>query len=195
VTSYISLSGLLIAAAITPGPNNLIVLESAAQGGIMAAARPIIGVLTGSLALLIVTWFGLEAVSGSVPRFELLIATLGATYLMWLGATLAFETRPAGDAAAGLPAGVANVALFQFANPKSWVLVATSAAAVSATGSIFVLAGLMSVISLLCLASWAGVGTALSKLLRRARNRILFNRAMGTLLMISAFGVLFDGLR
>jgi threonine/homoserine/homoserine lactone efflux protein len=44
LSTYIPVSGLLLVAAITPGPNNLIVMERATKGGLRAALRPVVGV-------------------------------------------------------------------------------------------------------------------------------------------------------
>ena len=44
--------GLLCVAAITPGPNNLVVLRASSQGGIRAALPAIAGIVLGGLLLL-----------------------------------------------------------------------------------------------------------------------------------------------
>jgi threonine/homoserine/homoserine lactone efflux protein len=146
------------------------------------------------LLLLALTWFGLNLIRRLVPHFDLVAAIAGAAYLGWIGAVLAVKSGRSAEAPTGLPTGAGGVALFQLANPKAWVLVMTAVAAVTAQGDVLVLAGLMSAISLLCLVVWAGLGAALAKSLKRPGNRILFDRAMGALLMLSALGVLFDAI-
>ncbi|HET9473144.1 MAG TPA: LysE family transporter, partial [Steroidobacteraceae bacterium] len=50
--SLLPLAGVLVAAAITPGPNNFIVMEAGARGGLVSAGRATLGVILGSLLLL-----------------------------------------------------------------------------------------------------------------------------------------------
>ena len=195
MTICLPLIGLLFAAAITPGPNNFIVLERAAHSGVTAAIGPILGVIAGSLLLLALVWFGISLVESAIPRFELFIAVTGSAYLAWIGAVLAFKSGKGLDASPRLPTSTGAVTIFQLANPKAWVLVTTAAAAVAAHGNVLVLAALISVISLICLSLWSGLGAALAKSLQRSRNRVLFDRVMGALLMFSALGVLSDAVR
>lgn len=194
LATYIPVSGLLLVAAITPGPNNLIVMERASKGGLRAAVRPIVGVVCGSLLLLALGWIGIDLVRRSIPRFEFFLASLGALYLLWLGTQLALRSE-GGKQLSTLPGGVGGVALFQLANPKAWVLVLTSLGAISATGNVAVLAVLITIISILCLAVWAILGVGLAAALKHPRTRTLFDLAMGALLILSAAGVLIDGIR
>ena len=57
--TLITVAGMVAIAAITPGPNNFVVMEAAARAGFAAAIRAILGVLPGSLILLATVWGGL----------------------------------------------------------------------------------------------------------------------------------------
>ena len=77
--------------------------------------------------------------------------------------------------------------LFQFVNPKSWLLVLTITAAASAASvSLATLVALFIVIPYGCLALWAGGGSLAAGLLHDTRARAHFERATGAMLALSA---------
>jgi threonine/homoserine/homoserine lactone efflux protein len=163
--------GLLCVAAITPGPNNLVVLRAAGHAGLRGAIPAIVGIVCGGLLLLAV---------------------------MALGAGAAFATHPPlrrwAGAPATLPAGTLGLIGFQFLNPKSWVIVLTVLAAMPATGlrDYLPLAGLFVLIPTLCLLLWAALGAWLARWLVRPTVRRAVDIAMGALLVACAFLLLIE---
>lgn len=187
--------GVLVAAAITPGPNNFIVLDAGARRGLFAAVRAIAGVVIGSLVLLALVWAGLGAAIETAPLVQLLLSLAGALYLGWLGAAMFVSDAREGHAApahAALPTSLVGIAAFQLLNPKAWVLVTTAAAAMAGAGDVAVLALLIVLVSGVCLTLWAFAGRALSRLLAQRRPRLWFDRVMGGLLALSAMGLIAD---
>lgn len=190
--------GLVTVAAITPGPNNLVVMRAAGRAGLHGAFPAIAGVVLGGLALLAVTAAGTGTLFESLPALRFVIAAAGSLYLVWLGAKLVAGSLR-GTAAAGadttLPAGLAGMAVFQFLNPKSWVLVLTAVSAAGAGGSTAAFAQLALVfvlIPFLCLLAWSLLGAAMTRYLARRRVRAWFDRAMGGALAGSAVLLLAD---
>ena len=191
----VAVAGFITVAAITPGPNNFIVMTAAGRGGFAAALPAIAGVVAGGLGLLLVVWAGAGAAFTAVPQLRLVLVAAGALYLAWLGAVLIWRTRGKGPGGGrpgggGLPSTSVGVAAFQFMNPKGWVLIATAAAAMADGGTgvfaLAVLATLLIAIPSVCLSLWAGAGAAIAGWLRRPEARRWFDRAMGTLLIASA---------
>lgn len=201
MTALLPVIGVLIAAAITPGPNNFIVLEAGARRGVLAAGRAIAGVVIGSLVLLALVWAGVGALMQTAPALQISLSVAGALYLGWLGAAMLASNPTKGDAGmsgsapehARLPSSFLGVALFQLLNPKAWVLVTTAAAAMAGAGDdVLVLALLLVLISVACLMIWALAGRALSRVLERPRWRLWFDRVMGGFLALSAAGLIVD---
>lgn len=182
-----AIAGLLLVAAITPGPNNIVVMHAAIPG-VRRALPAIAGVLLGGLAMLALVNIGLGTLLIRWPALRLLTATGGATYLAWLGWML---TRAAGNARGDtpLPSGLAGLFGFQFLNPKAWVMLLTVTAALPARGpwpAFTRLAPLFVVISGLCLLLWAITGRALARHVARSATRVWIDRALGVLLIASA---------
>jgi len=185
-------AGALVAAALTPGPNNFVVMRAAARSGLIGALPAIAGIVLGSLALLAVVTAGAGAAFEAEPRLELALAVAGCLYLVYLGIRLlasgSGSNGEPGDE--GLPAGAAGLFAFQFLNPKSWVLVLTvTAATPDGDGPLAVflrLAVLVVVITTICLLLWSAFGSAMARHLVRRPLRVGLDRTLGALLIASA---------
>lgn len=191
----IGAAGLIAAAAITPGPNNLIVLRTAAHSGFLRTLPAIAGIVAGGLAMLLLVMAGGAVVFAAVPRLYSVITVAGGLYLCWLGAGLVMGSfaRPGAqdDPQVGaLPGGAAALFGFQFLNPKSWVMVLTVTAAVQGgadpSQTFLALAALFTVIPALCLALWCALGVLVTTCLDRPGVRRWMDRVMGLLLFASA---------
>lgn len=193
MSSLVPVLGTLIATAITPGPNNLIVMQAGARGGIAAAGAAILGVLSGSLVLLGFVWVGLGTLIEAVPIFKIVLSLAGGAYLAWLGLSLLLR-RSSSSSQEALPSTLLAVAVFQLLNPKAWMLLATAAAAMSDAGSLLVLSVLVVLVTSTCLSLWALAGAAAAHVLAKPRARRLFERSMGAVLALSAAGILVDSL-
>ena len=188
MNALIPIAGLVVVAAMTPGPNNLVVLRAAARSGMVAAIPAIAGIVTGGLALVGLVAAGAGAALSAEPRLQTVMALSGCLYLAWLGLRLVVRAGPpAGpEASAGrpLPAGAVALFGFQFLNPKAWMMVLTATAAPGVT--FWQLAALFAIIPPVCLALWSAGGAALSGHLGRPRVATWFDRAMGILLLACA---------
>jgi len=192
--SFLAIIGFVAVAAITPGPNNFVVLGTASRGGFAATLPAITGVVTGSLGLLCVVSAGAGIAFSAEPRLRTALMVAGCLYLAWLGASLVWRSGGAAHKVQhsnpALPSGVVGLAVFQFLNPKSWLLVMTATAAVPAglswQASLSALALIFVVVTCACLTLWASAGAALAGLLKHPRPRRWYDRAMGVTLIASA---------
>ena len=125
-----SIAAVLFAAAITPGPNNLVVMSAAARGGLRGAGAPIAGIVAGTLVLVLAVQLGLNAVLAQWPAAVHVFRILAAGLLFYIGVRIVLsgwaDKRASlqGDGR-GLPLEsmkllVAMLAL-QIVNPKTWV--------------------------------------------------------------------------
>jgi threonine/homoserine/homoserine lactone efflux protein len=191
----LALCGLLCIAAITPGPNNLVVLRAAGRVGVRGAMPAILGIVLGGLLLLAVMLLGAGTVLAAHPPLRQWIGGCGSLYLVWLGLSLcAGGIKPLniGTASASpeptLPAGTLGLIGFQFLNPKSWVMVLTALATLPANAprDYLPLAGLFVLIPTFCLLLWAALGASLARWLLRPTVRRGTDIVMGALLIACA---------
>ncbi len=187
LSALIAASGLLLVATLSPGPNNLVVLRTAAQGGIAAAWPSILGIVLGGVTLLGVA-ITVGASASAWPQARTVIAVAGAIYLGWLGLRL-LHARGDEHASAALPAGITGLFCFQFLNPKSWVMALSLVAAFPPLGMVQTLAWLIPLFLLIPTASlllWALLGQQLATHLRNPGLRRRVDRIMGLALLASA---------
>lgn len=193
MASLFSTGLFLLVAAISPGPNNLVVMRAAARNGWTAALPAAVGVIAGGLVLLVLVTVGAGRAFSAWPWLRAMIEIGGALYLIWLGVRLiAAAGRDAGSMT--LPAGLAGLFGFQFLNPKGWVMVLTVVAALPTTGAtdaLLRLAPLFICIPAACLLLWAGLGSALASCLTRPVVRQWTDRALGALLILAALLLFF----
>lgn len=191
---FFAIAGLVMVAAITPGPNNFVVLSAAARGGLGAALPAIAGVIAGSIGLLFVVSAGAGLAFAAEPRLRTALVLAGCLYLIWLGAALIWRSDRSNDnkpsSASTLPAGFIGLSAFQLLNPKSWLLVMTATAAAPAGmswhASLATLALIFMAVTSVCLSLWALAGSVLAEFLKHPRPRRRFDRVMGAVLIVSA---------
>jgi threonine/homoserine/homoserine lactone efflux protein len=179
-----------VVAAVTPGPSNLMLTAAGANAGVLKGLPCLFGVATGMGLMMFLVPFGLGSL---VLRTPILLSVLhwgGAAFLLWLSWTIAAAGRRE-SAAEREPVGYVGAAVFQWINPKSW-LVSTSAAGTflhleagsamsqsASLGGLFVLAALPSGFV------WLAFGATVQHALHDERRRRIFNIVMGTLLALS----------
>lgn len=187
------------AMAATPGPNNTIVASSGATHGFMASVPYNIGIGIGlAVIMFAVAAFGVSIISH--PTVALVLKWVGVTYLLWLAFKIA-TSKPAlaSDAAPTAPLTFIQGVLFQFVNPKIWIMVSgavvTYGAAAKGLGPIglgILFAALFGVITVACTLGWTGLGAALRRILSTPFKVRIFNSGMATLLLASLVPVVFE---
>ena len=124
--SIFPLMSFAFVSSITPGPNNLMLASSGVAFGMRRSLPHVFGIPVGFAALLVVTGLGVGAVVANVPAAALglkLFGTLYLAYLTWI-MRHAFDIDHAQSAAR--PLRFIEAALFQFANPKAWIMALTA---------------------------------------------------------------------
>lgn len=180
--------------SFTPGPNTTIATTTAANFGFRATVPHILGVPFGFSTLLALGSLGAAGVLLSAPGAAGALKWAGVAYLLYLGWLLTRAAMPGADGRPGGPAGrpltFVESALFQYANPKAWMLaVATGGTYMSSTGVAARIALICAVFAVACVASlvtWAWVGAALRRYLGAGRRRQWFNAVMGGSLAATA---------
>ncbi|KMO10248.1 LysE family translocator [Methylobacterium indicum] len=199
-TWLLSASAFAVAMSATPGPNNTMVVASGATYGFARTVPHMLGIAAGFPVMLIVLGTaGLPLLTD--PRVHAVLKWVGAAYLLWLAWKIAAaEPDPAVAAAKpgapGRPLGFLQAALFQWVNPKAWIIAAGALATYTAEGqgaspaATLLLALVFGLVAVPCVALWTLVGVGTARVLRSRRAMRLFNLAMAGLLVASLVPVL-----
>lgn len=183
--------------AITPGPNNLMLLSSGVNFGFQRTIPHMFGVALGFALMVGLVGAGLDAAFSRFPALLPAMRYAGAAYMLWLAAKLALA-GPIGDMEySGNPLNFLGAAAFQWINPKAWVIAvsALTAYAVSEdyTRSVVIVALIFGLVTLPCIAAWVLFGTAMRRVLSDPRFVRPFNIAMAALLVASIIPVIAEG--
>lgn len=178
--------------SITPGPNNIMLAASGIGFGFVRTVPHILGVSAGFAMLALLCALGVGALIVAAPAAYLALKVFGSAYLLvyaWRLRALSFDAE---ERRTSMPMSFGAAALFQFVNPKAWVMGVTSAAAFMpaaqpvATAAV-ALSAVYAAINLPCIVAWAGLGALLRRYLGEPRWRRLFG---GTLVVLTIYSAL-----
>jgi threonine/homoserine/homoserine lactone efflux protein len=193
MTTEQALAFLLFAlvAAVTPGPSNVMLTATGAQVGVVRGLPCLLGVGTGMGLMLFLVPLGLGSVVLGRPLVLHALHWGGAAVLLWMSWKIATARGGIDAATGGRPVGYLGAAVFQWMNPKSWLVSASAAGTFLSAGAgspIAQAAGLGGLFVLAALPSgflWLAFGAAVQRLLRGPRMMRAFNITMGVLLALS----------
>jgi threonine/homoserine/homoserine lactone efflux protein len=177
-------------AAFTPGPNNTLLLASGVNYGFKRTLPLIMGVLIGFPLMIGCIGLGLGQIFQSYPAIYTAMKYVGVAYMIWLAWKIATaELAGSGDEVAGKPMTFVQAALFQWINPKGWVMAVTAVSAYTLatdyhTGLIVVVLtfALMGITSA---STWAMFGVGLRHVLNDPRYFRVINVSLALLLVAS----------
>ena len=194
------LSATAFAAAMsgTPGPNNAMVAASGATFGFRRTAPHMLGIAAGFPVMVVAVALGAGDLLRAYPVLHAWLKWLGGAYLVWLAFKIATaDPAPkAGRAQGSAPLGFLQAALFQWINPKAWIVAMsgiatyTGAAGTALFAQALALALIFLAVSVPTVMFWTMTGVGAARLLRRPGGLRAFNVVMAGLLILSLLPVL-----
>lgn len=189
MTVLLSMAAFALAASITPGPVNLVVLSSAAQHGLGISLRFVTGATLGFTLLLLLTGLGLHELLSRLPYLVLAIQWGGVAFLLYMAFRLAADDGRLGEGGERQAPTLLQGAVMQWLNPKAWLAALAGMGAFAAGGAadrVWIFTAIYFVICYASLACWSYAGAFLRRYLQQPRRIRLFNRLMALLLAASA---------
>nr|WP_113867521.1 LysE family translocator [Brenneria salicis]NMN90310.1 threonine/homoserine/homoserine lactone efflux protein [Brenneria salicis ATCC 15712 = DSM 30166]RBP61234.1 threonine/homoserine/homoserine lactone efflux protein [Brenneria salicis ATCC 15712 = DSM 30166]RLM30253.1 alcohol dehydrogenase [Brenneria salicis ATCC 15712 = DSM 30166] len=183
---FLSMLGFLWVAAITPGPNNMLLTTSGANVGFLRSLWLMLGIMLGMQSILLMVAFGVGSLILLYPSLHLILKVLGSAYLLWLAwkiATSAYEKLDT-SVAPPQPVRLYQGWLLQFLNPKAWLMALGAVASFSLAGegysrSVIAISISMVLVNVVAGIIWLGFGALIGRLLRSKKAWIIFNVSMG----------------
>jgi threonine/homoserine/homoserine lactone efflux protein len=195
---FASVIAFAVSMSATPGPNNTMVTASGATWGFRRTVPHIAGVSVGFPLMLLAVAFGLGELLRTRAWLQDGLRWVGAAYLLWLAWHIAAArpTAPGEGKPSGRPIGFWRAALFQWVNPKAWIIAAgavvtyTTATGGAVLAQAVILAAIFLLITLPCLTFWTMVGVGAARVLRSPAAVRRFNWALAGLLVVSLIPIL-----
>ena len=121
-----------VVAAVTPGPSNIMVAATGAQSGIVRGLPCLFGVATGMGVMMFLVPLGLGSLVLAHPTLLRAFNWAGAAVLLWLSWKIATSSGRIDSQPEKSPVGFLGAAVFQWVNPKSWLISAAAGTFLSA---------------------------------------------------------------
>ena len=181
-------------AAMTPGPNNIMLTSSGATFGFRRSIPHMVGIAIGFSTLATAGGFGLATLFALAPALYPAMKIISIGFLIYLAWKIATSGRMDSKQTAK-PLTVWQAAIFQIVNPKSTAViisaVSTYTSGLDALPLEVTQIVLIFLVATVCSTStWCLFGTAIGRLLTDRRHLLWFNRVMALLLLASLLPIL-----
>jgi len=174
--------------SISPGPVNLITLSAGANHGFKKTLPFVAGATSGFTSLLALIGLGMVQLIGLYPTVLSGLSLAGAGMIFYMGYKIAISRVEFKTGQIAIPSFLQGFFL-QLLNPKAWISSVSGVTAFIASGSYGLLAifcGLYFVICFISVSCWAFAGDRIQLILSSDLRVRIFNRAMGTGLILVA---------
>jgi len=185
----------VIPAAFTPGPNNLLIMSSGLNFGVRKSMPHLLGICFGFPAMVIALGLGAGFLFARFPVIHEAIKIAGVLYLCYFAWRIATAEPSSDQHSRSKPFTFIEAALFQWVNPKAWVMATSAIAAFTTVGAdlnlqIAVIVGVFFVMTWPSAGVWMLFGVGLQRILSSAKHQRIFNMSMAILLLLSMSGII-----
>lgn len=176
----------------TPGPNVILLTASGARFGFGRTIPHVLGVAIGVGITSALTALGIGALLLAIPVLKLALQVAAVTWIFWMAWKL-FRSRGVTTEGRDRPFTFVEAVLFQWVNPKIWIIALAAASGYASTlpaaQEAMRIGGVFSGINLFVCLFWTFAGTLLAYLLRTPLAWRVFTTVMALALAASGFMV------
>ena len=180
----------------TPGPNNAMLTASGIKFGFKRTLPHLIGIPVGHVIQITLVCFGLGTLFQKYPFIQFYLKWLCFFYLLYLGWKI-FGSLSNNEKETGRPLKLYEAALFQFINPKAWVVALTAATAFFPNGENFFIATAFVAVTapFVCFPSiclWAIFGSSIKSIIKNTKIKKIIEYLLAVLLLATAVIIVID---
>jgi threonine/homoserine/homoserine lactone efflux protein len=180
----------------TPGPNNAMLTASGIKFGFKKTLPHLIGIPFGHVVQITLVCFGLGSIFQKYPSIQFYLKWICFFYLLYLGYKI-IGSFSSSEKESGRPLKLYEAALFQFINPKAWVVALTAATAFFPNEESFFIATIFvaGTAPFVCFPSiclWALFGSSIKMLINNTKIKKIIEYLLAVLLIITAIIIVID---
>lgn len=194
LSTYLALLAFSLVSSITPGPNNIMLFASGVNFGFWRTIPHSLGITFGFAILLAAVGLGLGVVLVQFPTLFLGIKVAGGLYMLYLAWQIANSGAVEVKEGASRPMRFHEAALFQWVNPKAWVMATVATATYTSEGNyalnVAIIVFTFAVINYPVICVWASFGVAMRRFLADPAKLRIFNMTMAFALVASLWPML-----
>ena len=180
----------------TPGPNNAMLTASGIKFGFKRTLPHMFGIPFGHVIQITLVCFGLGAIFQKYPHIQFYLKWLCFFYLLYLGWKILGSLSDS-DKESGRPLKFYEAALFQFINPKAWVVALTASTAFFpnqenfAIATLFV-AGTAPFVCIPAICIWVVFGSSIKLIIKNPKVKKIIEYLLAVLLVVTAVIIVID---
>ena len=178
----------------TPGPNNSILTASGIKFGFIRSIPNIIGISSGHGIQLALVCFGLGSLFTQFPILLEVLKYIGACYLLYLAWKMFGSLNISITEEKSSPLKYHEAILFQFVNPKAWVICITAVSVFYPEnvnliiGTLFLVI-MSTIINLPSISMWAFGGSIIRRYLSNKKLKTIIEWILAILLLGTAISI------
>ena len=178
----------------TPGPNNSILTASGIKFGFIRSIPNIIGISSGHGVQLALVCFGLGSLFTQFPILLEVLKYIGACYLLYLAWKMFGSLNISITEEKSSPLKYHEAILFQFVNPKAWVICITAVSLFYPEnvnliiGTLFLVI-MSTIINLPSVSMWAFGGSIIRRYLSNKKLKTIIEWILAILLLGTAISI------
>lgn len=195
---YIPLFLFCISSTITPGPNNLMLLISSIRIWCEKDIISLFRSLSWLSFMVLIIGIGLESIFINHLTLHTVIKVVGGVYMLWLAFKIILSSN-FDDEKSSEPLSFTQAALFQWINPKAWIMaigVISTYTVVSTDMSlllqVIIITVIYMIVSFLCTGFWLFGGSSVKRILNNENHLRVFKLILGLLLILSIVLMIFE---
>jgi len=182
--------------SITPGPNNLMLMNSGANYGFKRTLPHALGVGIGFTVMVALVGLGIMQLFDIFPISYQILKVLSIVYLLYLAGKIAMSNSSIEtDNSNAKPFTFVQAAMFQWVNPKAWTMALTAISVYAPTkslGAVLFVSLAFGLVNFPCISGWVVLGQKMQVFLTNKKRLRVFNGSMAALLVLSLYPVLLD---
>jgi len=199
IAMLISITSFTLAGVLTPGPNNIMLLSSGLTFGYKNTIPHILGIILGFTLMVVCVGLGIGALFEMYPFIFSILKYLGISYLFWMAWHIA--SSKGGISTKGSskdkPFTFLQAAIFQWVNPKAWVMAITSTATFTTSAEhafvqVLIIAFIFLLSGVISCNTWTLGGVYIKKLIKNELHVRVFNITMAILIVASILPFIFE---
>ena len=191
---FLAISAYNFVMYVTPGPNNSILTASGIKFGFFRSIPNILGIPTGHGLQLALVCLGFGSLFSAFPVLLDILRYVGATYILYLAYKMFGSLNITATADKSRPLKYFEAILFQFVNPKAWVICITAVSLFYPekenlfVGTLFMVV-MSTVINIPSISIWAFGGSVIRLYLNNIKLKKLIEWLLALLLIATAISV------
>jgi threonine/homoserine/homoserine lactone efflux protein len=180
----------------TPGPNNAMLTASGIKFGFKKTLPHLVGIPFGHVIQITLVCFGLGSLFSRYPIIQFYLKWICFFYLIYLGWKI-IGSFSGNEKESGRPLKLYEAALFQFINPKAWVVALTAATAFFPSNENFLVATAFVALTapFVCFPSiclWAAFGSSIKLVIKNGKVKKIIEYLLAILLLITDIIIVID---